>query len=356
MRSSVAVERITSDLYAELADFHSQFEDETRAREFWSERLRLWWDDNPAWSADIHRGFVLVAGGRIVGFFGLFPTRFQIKGVDTRVWNSTTWRVDSAYRGHSLKLLAALASETKHDLLFATTAKDEIAPVMETFGFRQVPPTGGTRSMLLLNPGRLAQVLASSRPIGALIRPAAPLLRRVCVSLFRLRTRTRLRVRPLSAADGEFDVLWQRTRSQSRNTAVRSAAWVQWQCFASRWFTKDVMAAYDGPDLRGFAICVTGSWRGLAILDCVDLWFDFARPDVAPALVRGLAELGAARGYDVVQVPHFSADVAAALKGTALLRVRREPMRGYWRGPSEVIDELLAEGLYLSLLEGDRFL
>jgi hypothetical protein len=137
---------------------------------------------------------------------------------------------------------------------------------------------------------------------------------------------------------------------------VRNAAWVNWQCYANRWFRKEVVAAHDASELRGFAVAVTENWRGLRILDCVDLWYDFADGRVAATLFRGLADLAAVRNCDAVQVSHFNDSVGRHLRGLGLLSLVREPIVGYWRAPGPEFDAASTENTYITLIDGDRYL
>jgi len=356
MTPPVTIEPVRADMYAPLADFNAHFEGETRPIEFWMARFRLWWDDNPAWDADAGRGWALIASGCIVGFVGLFPSYFQLNGVRTRAWISTTWRVHGTHRGDSLKLMRAVVTGAKDELLFSTTAKPEIAPVMQVLGYRRMPALGGRRRLLVVDAARFTSVLGVSA-VTAMVRVLAPVVRNVHRRVFSPFASPRVEVRQVHAADGAFDELWNRTRSQYPTATVRDASWVNWQCFANRWYAKEVVAAYDGSRLRGFAVAMVADWKGgLKILDCVDLWYDFADVHVAAALVRGLGDIAVARNCHVVQVPHFNEAIGKALAGKALLNANREAIVGYWRGPKPLMDSPTVQGAYLTLIEGDRFL
>ena len=79
--------------YAELAAFLASFpDDETGSADAWLDRMRAWWDLNPAFEDSMARGWVLRYDDRIVGFFGSIPRRFRLGGRETTVFASTTWR------------------------------------------------------------------------------------------------------------------------------------------------------------------------------------------------------------------------------------------------------------------------
>jgi hypothetical protein len=227
---------------------------------------------------------------------------------------------------------------------------------MEALGYRRMPAAGGPHSVLVVNAARFSEVLLSARSGTMMARLIPSVVRRVHLGVFSLRSGSRLRVQPVYAADPAFDAFWQRTRQQYPNVTVRNAAWVDWQCFTSRSFAKDVVAAYDGPELCGFAIGVTLNTKSLRILDCVDMWYEFRRLNVAVALMRGLADVAVARNYDAVQMPHFSGPIEKALRGRGLLRVVRDPIVGYWRGSKTWMSGSNTDNTYLTTIEGDRFL
>ena len=48
--------------------------------EFWLRRFDLWWTQNPAWTPQIPRGWVLDDGTKLVGFIGNIPVTFLVRG------------------------------------------------------------------------------------------------------------------------------------------------------------------------------------------------------------------------------------------------------------------------------------
>jgi len=179
MTAPISLEPVTADMYGPLADFNADFENETRPAPYWADRFRVWWEDNPAWRDGDMRGWTLMRQGRIVGFVGVFPANFQLNGDETRAWISTTWRVQTAHRGQSLQLMRAVVSAAGQDLLFSTTAKQQIAPVMEALGYRRMPAAGGPRSLLVVNAARFSEVLLLARSGTMMARLIPSFVRRV---------------------------------------------------------------------------------------------------------------------------------------------------------------------------------
>ena len=108
--------------YDKLANFLSNFENATKKKDLdcWYGRFALWWDNNPAFSEDLLRGFILDCDGRIEGFYGFIPSFFQLSGKQIRVFNGTTWRVNKKFRGiNGLKLIVKAIDYAKESIYFA---------------------------------------------------------------------------------------------------------------------------------------------------------------------------------------------------------------------------------------------
>lgn len=90
------------------------------------------------WMADRpHSGFVLEAGGRIVGCFGLVFSTRVVDGRPVRFANATTWFVERPFRRHARRLLeACLALEGC--AITALSASAHVCEVFEAKGFEVV--------------------------------------------------------------------------------------------------------------------------------------------------------------------------------------------------------------------------
>src|SRR5437867_3956162 len=87
--------------YTALSQFLRDFR-VSREPAFWLRRMRHWWEDNPAFSPALERGWLLEDNRRIVGFLGVIPRLIETPaglGVSS---NTTTSWVLPEYRRHSL--------------------------------------------------------------------------------------------------------------------------------------------------------------------------------------------------------------------------------------------------------------
>ena len=124
--------------YEELADFLATFPGLEGRRDAWLARFRWWWEENPVFSEELLRGWLLREAGRIVGFMGAIPLRFQIQGAESIAFAGTTWRVLKEYRGQSLALKRAQMATRKNALQFSTTPKPDVAALLKVLGSREI--------------------------------------------------------------------------------------------------------------------------------------------------------------------------------------------------------------------------
>ena len=81
---------VTPEDYGALCAMLSAFHWEGMTPMPWEERLRHWWEGNPAFHPDWERGWVLDDGEKLVGFLGSVPRRVALDGQVTLSANATT--------------------------------------------------------------------------------------------------------------------------------------------------------------------------------------------------------------------------------------------------------------------------
>lgn len=354
------VSKVSLTDYAALSAFLADFpDDETGSAGAWLERMRTWWDLNPAYEETISRGWLLRDQGGIVGFLGSIPWKFQLGGTPATVLAGTTWRVLPEHRGMSFALKRRQMDEQQGALHFSTTPRPEVARLLLKLGY--TPMRGGpedeTHSVFMLNVEKFLQLKLDGKPWArAVAQCAAPALK----SLQHLRSR-RLRrcasamVRELDRADAEFDDLWERTRARYPSTHVRTADAVNWYCFATPGLRKLLLGCFDGGRLSGFVVLQVAARRGLRILECVDVWIEPGprREAILGALAEKARQCAERESCDLLYLPHFDRAMAATYRRLGLLQ-RIGPRRpGYYAGPSALMDQLKPGNSYLVLAEGD---
>jgi len=345
--------------YSEITGFLASSLGDTRSPEFWSRRMRTWWEDNPAFDDGCARGWLIRASpsGEVVGFIGNVPSIFQVNFEPRRVFAGTTFRVMPEYRGSSVELHVAQVARHGESWLFNTTANAKVERILEYLKFRSLPSHRSKRRLLLpLDAGQAMRAYLQDK-LAAVPDALAGFPLAVAQLPLQLRLRERTGdVRVLEAADESFDDLWARTRRRYANTSVRTSAVVQWMCFANPATPKTLVASYEGDALAGYAIFADARWRGLKVLDLVDLWTDGPREATVPGLLAAALEHARARDYAVIALYDFDPGDAAVFRKLGVLFWAEDTARHYYRPPDPDAATLEIHESYLTGFEGDRFL
>ena len=344
-----------------LAGFCARWPGETVTAAAWRTRFDHWWKRNPWCTPSTPRGWLLLDGARIGGFFGLVPVPFQSGGQEVIAFGSTTWRVDPDLRHLSLTALASALKACKETLLFVWTGTPTLIKILDKLKFRPLlRPAyfrGRQPSLLLLSPGR---ALASFGRAPALARVAgAPLIGHAAVAWMRGRIASRgMSVERVTHADSRFDDLWQRTRKRVDNTNVRSAAYLDWHCFGGGTVGKWLFACAPtkSAPLSGMLIACVKHARGLRVLEVADVWTDTAEPRALEALFAQLIADGWRAGMDAIELPHFDDALHALARRHALLpRAPAESSELVLAKPA-TLDAMTLENCYFTGMHGDRWL
>jgi len=342
--------------YQTLARFMAGFANETRGEQFWLDRFRFWWDENPAYCEETPRGWILWARDQIKGHFGNIPIAFQLNGKIVTSFNSTSWRVMASHRNYSLNLLHRWSRCASDSILFNATPSEDAARIMQAVKFPLVPQgTSVTKSTIVVAPRR---VLASrtngkvfSSLAGAVGGPVLGLVQACKARLGRASQPTKVRL--LTRADSAFDQLWARTRHRYAHTNVRSAAAIQWYCFGSEHFRKTLIGCFDGERLAGYAIITKGVRNAMNVAACADLWLDPDSPAALADLLRFSKTWADEEGLDIIEIPHFNHALGQQLSRLGLFqRTSAGEQPAYYKASS--IGELNPAESYLVGLQGDR--
>jgi hypothetical protein len=354
------VSRVSEADYAALSRFLAAFpDDESGSAKAWLNRMRSWWDLNPAYDDSFARGWMLRERGKIVGFLGSIPWKFQLGGRETTVFAGTTWRVLPEYRGMSIALKRRQMDEHEDVLHFSTTPRAEVERLLTRLGYEPMRRGQGdeTHSVIVLDFEKWLRTRLKGRASAEVIakRAARPLKAFQKLRMRRLGRCAHHKVRELHEADAAFDDLWQRTRTRYPTTNVRTSEAVNWYCFSAPESGKKLLGYFDGERLAGYMVLLPAERRGLRILECVDLWIEPGprREVVLGALVEKGRRFAEKESFDLLHLPHFDRRTAAAYGRLGLLQ-RRGPRRpAFYMGPSELMHQLTPGNSYIVLAEGD---
>lgn len=348
---------VTPADYHAAASFLAGFQTETESQALWLSHFQFWWDDNPAFSNGLERGWLLREDGQIVGFLGSIPTCFQLGGQSLTVFNSTTWRVLPQARQQSMNLLSRLLSAAKHSIVFNTTPNEEVTKILKALKFHPIPGLAeDRRSIAIINFEKVfLSKLGRRLPWKILARTSGPLLH--LLQQFRLKNWAKsnsLRVQPISQADTTFDQLWLRTRDLYPNTNLRTADIINWYCFKNKNLEKTALGCYKNDQLFGYALFETkfSNRHQLNILECLDLWIDPAESRVVEALVEAALNYARKHAIELVSFPHFNTPLDQYLSRLGLFQTKFE-RNEYLKASPQLARQLTPENSYFVGLQGD---
>jgi hypothetical protein len=107
-------------------------------KDFWLARFVMWWTDNPAYTPEIPRGWVLEKDTALVGFIGNIPVKFLVDGEERIASSSSSWYVDPSVRGMSSLRLFNEFMKQKSASLFLFKAEDEqVMKILSRYHFEE---------------------------------------------------------------------------------------------------------------------------------------------------------------------------------------------------------------------------
>lgn len=339
--------------YEELARFLTAFPGEKQDLVFWRDRFRLWWDENPAFSNDLARGWILRKKGNIVGLMGNLSSLFQLCGKPVIINSGTTWRVLPNYRNYSLRLLHQQMKYSKETLLLGTTPNDTVSRILEIFKFKPLSRSGRKTSLLIIRSNKVAPTLLPKNQLGRL---AANFLSFFLNSIQSLRLKIsqgpEINVREIFKADSSFDQLWNETKKAYLYTSVRNAKTINWYCFGNGRFKKKLFGIYRKRQLLGYAIFGISTLRGLNTLECLDYWGGFEK-SILGSLVHYLKIYTQKNDVDLVRFRSFSNDMDRLFKQLGLFQIKTKKNQEYVRSKLKLEHPLSPENSYFSYMIGD---
>ena len=328
--------QVSMDHYEELAEYMADFSHDSRRSEFWMRRFASWWDENPVFSQDPVRGWMIQDEGRIGGFLGNIVSPMSVSGRPLLVHSMTSWRVLPEYRAMSMALVMQSINAARHTLLFNATPTPDVSRIMESLGFSVLPGHERKGSVIPLQYGATMDSLLKSRFSIPALRKAAGL---VISALQWGRGGFKsgnggFSCRLLGEAGPEFDRLWERSAAHTPTTNQRSADYLNWHCFSLPEFKKDLIACYQSDALDSYTVWSLDRRDGLAAYTLLDAWPEPAEPQAHAAmleLARGRAmELGCA----FLLLPHYSQGLARFCRRASLLHIGSVEIKRYCRtGP-----------------------
>jgi hypothetical protein len=341
--------------YKEIAGFLLQYKGWSYPAEYWLNGFQVWWDENPAFSEDMERGWVLRDKQKIVGFMGLIPSLFQIFGKQIVVFNATTWYVNPQYRSESLQFLIKSINYAKNSIYFYTTPSDRALKIIQKLRFHSIPRSTCKRSFIIIDFEKVLKVkLGQSILNKFVIKIISPLL--AIAQSIRLK-KTNLeeinRVKRIRKADSTFDDLWERTKHIFPTTNIRNAETINWYCFNNNEYEKVVFGYYLSGQLLGYVICQDPRVKSVSFLECSDYWVSPDASQVTHALINAVYNYAFEKKYDCILFPHFNLQLENIFNEMGLFSMEDKNNNEYFKIKPEWFKKINDSNSYFAI-QGDR--
>ena len=348
------LETVSNIHYDELIEFLTNFEDEIRDSEFWRSRLYLWWDQNPAFSDKIEKGWVLTQNDndKIVGFIGNIPTYFHFQRKKIIIYNATSWRVNNTYRNQSLSLIFKAIGYSKDSMLFDTTPSDKIINILKKLKFKQCPILINHTFFNLLNPYNILRAREiKGKLLLLLVKFVSPILKIYQSIRFMHLNKVNI-VRRLSKADSQFDTLWEKTKNKYENTNVRTSDIINWYCFGNINFKKILFGYFANDELQAYAIFNIASSNNIKRLVCTDLWGININKKIVKSFVSTAMKYGYENKIDIIDYSNFDNNLSNIYSRLGLFRRSTRDKR-YIKTSVEKYKAFNRNDTYLTFFQGD---
>lgn len=357
--------------YEHLARFLSR-ESTNKNKEFWLERFGHWWKNNPSFSADTKRGWILKEGREIVGFLGNIPTKLMLFGKEVNAFNGTNWVVTPKFRNESMKLFFNQLHGS--EIVFITSPSDMPVILLKKLNLPLIARPDGTenrKSVILLDFSGLLKLKLSDRFRGGSVLKSivsffekaseekyiGRSLTMVLNGLFKLYQPMHLEksdsknVKVIKKADGSFAELWGKTKDIYATTNIRSPEIINW--YLGNKNHKIIMfGRYDDKELLGYIIFKI--YNKDRIWECIDLWTNGSKKNVAESLIGFSQEYATKRKSALLVFPHFSRKIKELYRKLGLVTLNFGERREYLKLNTGKIEDLKDSNSYFVSLQGDH--
>jgi len=322
--SQSIIHKIESKDFPDLLEFLLETDNQKRERNYWEKRLRHWWDDNPCFSKNMDRGWILrdKITNAIVGFHGNIPSIFKSPNDGFVINNASTWRVLDSHRHNGINLLFELIKNTK-TILFSTTPNEGVNEINKKLKFKKFPyNTKKTHSLVVNNKIKIKSYNSTIFNFFSIITFS---LLKFFQQLYFSKPNNSGHIKKIDKIENSFDVLWEEKRNDYLYTNVRSSEAINWYCFSNEnekivfgYYLEDKLVTYIIYDKR-----TSGSGEQLF---CVDLWGALEK-DILESLIIYTYEYSKKNGINLIRFNAFDEKMCNFLDKIILIRNAYEDKR-----------------------------
>ena len=290
------------------------------------------WRTNPALRfcrQPLPIGWVMEAGGRIVGYLGNIALLYHFEGAALIATVATAFAVEPAYRPSSVGLMASFYQQKGVDLFLNTTAIPAVGEIAMALGAHKLPqPDYDTVLFWVLKPYRFSTAVMKRFGIRPALAGLGGIAGAVAVTGESLARQRHPRVStrnhaiseiPLQEAGGEFDDLWRRKVSEpGRLLADRRLETLRWHFeIPGSDRLNHILCCRANGRLLGYVILRTQSdtRSGLQTSNVADLFVEGDDPEVTGEVLLAAFEKAKnlrSHVFEVLGFPDFVRRICSA--------------------------------------------
>jgi len=360
--------------YEASARFLEQITNGDIPRSFWLDRFEYWWHNNPNMNDAIPRGWILLSDdGKIGGFLGNIPVKYQINGQEQIVCGATSWYVAPDFAKKGMELFYAFLKQPPPFL--DTTPTEKVARVLRGLKFFQLKKEWLKREAIypiqakefwvfIVNKFSSNKYLEFAlKLIGLLVVPLIAMYQKAYEFKI-LFLDKKYEAKEIIRFDSSYSQLWTQLKNQYKVIAVRDWEALNWYFFGSKGLlaTRKVIGINKNGVPIGYAALklITRTIRGRTYyhFELIDMVMIEKHESAYYALLKGL--LSFARSYDkkiaFIKIIPFDENMKTYINKLGFLWQTMES-RFYYRGfavDSSSMPDAMEKSFYATPLDGDR--
>jgi len=316
-------------------------------------------------------GWVLDAGGEIVGFLGNISLQCRYGDRILDAVSTHGYAVDTSYRAVALSLASAYYRQKSVDLFVSSSAIEATGKIALAFKAAILPqPDYDTVLFWVIRPYPFAQVLVKKLNINSWLSPIASVLTAVAILVDKVvrkrwprRPRSTLAVSEMSpdAIGSDFEALWaDKLTEKTRLYADRTPATLRWHFhIPGDKGCARVLCCRRDEKLEGYAVVRTDTdENGLRKSIIADILVRQDDPAVVQALWVAAYECAKGVGSHVLEVQGFPSDIRAVSSGWRPYRRKYPACPYYYKATDPVLHKTLSDpaAWYACPFDGDATL
>ena len=353
---NIRISSVKRDDYENIIKFLSKFENETRNAKFWKNRLKIWWEKNPAFTNKIKRGWILkdLDKNLIVGFIANIPTFFQIGGKKIIVNNGSTFRVKKEYRMHSINLYLKWVNYSDNTIHFSTTPTKVVEIILKSLKFEKFPKTPEFINNIPIN---LHSLFKYKYIENDFLIKTIKIFRYFPFYFYYFSFKSffikNFKVKIIKKVGKNFDELWSRTKDKYLNTTYRDSKYINWYCDGKFNQNKIIFGLFNEDKLEAYFIFHIKDGKYIRSLNCLDIWGNEISTLTLKLILFEVLKFSKKNNLDIIEFPYFNSEVDNYYKKIRFFK-RKHSFRRYYKVKGDLLKNTdFNKRTFLTFAQGD---